>query len=617
MWFTSCRKHFIITIGLAVSLFPTTSLSGQKFINQFDSIYRTGLDKISTDLQGAGQCLNDLASYQKELTPIQKAKISYLRLRLIYSDDDQVKALESSMLKAPDSLVHEDALIYSAQRYLEKSMPDKAIPLLMKAIDSLKTGSDKTTFCKINLCEAYRQKQEYAKGLDMLNEILFTKKSISDVNRAFTYNRLAAIYNEQGNIKINPADSVIKYSELCITLSGKIGSKSNLGLSQNELSYQLFLKKQYDKALELSVLAVRNFKEAGMMYSAMNALINQSNIYKGLKELKPALEAVSEATSLCKIEENRNLYMRLYLQFSSIYNAMGNYRDAYDFVEICRLLQLDFFRDRINIQINEQSARYDLLIKEQRIREETQKNEFHQKQIAFLAVILAILIVAFIASFFYLKLKRKEFLKQKLIEAVIETEASERKRIARDLHDGLGPVLSAINHYFQAYVDADDAGKESIQQKLQQVISGAIDEVSRISHNISPYVLENHGLHTALNNFIAPLISSSKIKIDYTSDFLERFEPNKELTLYRCITELLNNTMKHADATKITLDIKSREKVLYVIYTDNGRGFDLNLRNTEGMGLFNIKNRVETFGGKLAIDSSLKNGIRVTIEIPL
>jgi signal transduction histidine kinase len=75
--------------------------------------------------------------------------------------------------------------------------------------------------------------------------------------------------------------------------------------------------------------------------------------------------------------------------------------------------------------------------------------------------------------------------------------------------------------------------------------------------------------------------------------------------------------MKHADATKITLDIKSREKVLYVIYTDNGRGFDLNLRNTEGMGLFNIKNRVETFGGKLAIDSSLKNGIRVTIEIPL
>jgi signal transduction histidine kinase len=610
-------KHLRFIFGLVLIVFPGITGFGQQYDSEFDRLYKEGLGKTSSDIRAAEQYLNSLTAYQKELTPLQKAKINYLRLRIIYSNQEQVESLETNILKVPDSLGYEDALIYSAHRFLEKSMPDRAIPLLMKAIDSLKDVPDKTVFCNISLCEAYRQKQEYVKGLDMLNEILYTKKPVSDINRAYAYNRLAAIYNEQGSIKINPGDSVIKYSELGIALSDKIGSKSNLGTSRNELSYQYFLKKQYDKALDLSVNAVRNFKEAGMMYSAMNALINQSNIYIGLNELKLALQAVDEATGLCKIEENRNLYMRLYLQFANISNSLGNYKEAFDFQEICRLLQVDFFRDRINVQINEQSARYDLLIKEQKIREEKQKNEFHKKQIAFLVVILAILFVAFISSFFYLKLKRKEFLKQKLIEAVIETEASERKRIARDLHDGLGPVLSAINHYFQAYIDADAAGKESIQTKLHQVISGAIDEVSRISHNISPYVLENHGLHTALNNFIAPLANTGKIKIEYTSDFIERFESNKELTVYRCITELLNNTMKHADASRITIDIKSREKVLDVFYTDDGKGFDLNLSNTEGMGLFNIKNRVETFGGKLAIDSSMKNGIRVNIEIPL
>ena len=117
--------------------------------------------------------------------------------------------------------------------------------------------------------------------------------------------------------------------------------------------------------------------------------------------------------------------------------------------------------------------------------------------------------------------------------------------------------------------------------------------------------------------FRSPLINSSKINIEYTSDFFDRFELNKELTIYRCITELLNNTIKHADATKVIIDIKSEGKVLHIFYADDGKGFDLQTGNAAGMGLFNIKNRVETFGGQLAIESSPKKGVAVTIELPL
>lgn len=609
-------KLFPLLLGLLFSIFLSEDLLSQQIDNpaDFDAIYNKG---ITSDKIIARKCLNELEIILKHLTPVQKAKVSFLRLKLINSDADQALALDKLMFAAPDTLPYPDALIFSAGKYLEKSMPDKAIPLLLEALDSLKDGSDKAIFCKINVCEAYREKQEYKKGVEILTEILNGKKPISDENRAFAFNRLAAIYNESGNPKISYSDSVIKYSELCISLSEKINSKSNLGFAQNELSFQYINKKQYHKALDLSQKAVENFMETGRIFSAMNALINQSYIYRGLNEYERAREAVTDATSLCSIEENRNLFMRLYLQLGELNYLTGNYKDAYDFLSLSRELQLDFFRDRINMQINEQSARYDLLVKDQKIREEKQKNEFHQKQIIFLIVILVVLCLAFVTGFFYFRIKRKEFIKQKLIEAVIETESSERKRIARDLHDGLGPVLSAINHYFQAYIDAIDADKLFIQNKTQQVISGAIDEVSRISHNISPYILENHGLNIALNNFLSPLIHSSKIKIEYTSDIFERFDLNKELTIYRCITELLNNTMKHAEASKITLDIKNRENVMFISYTDNGKGFEPGPGKKEGMGLYNIKNRVETFGGRLAIESPLKKGIRVNIEIPL
>ena len=592
---------------------------GQQVVgeSEFDSIYQKGFSKLNSNIEVSVECLRKLESLHFQLSPVQKAKTNFLRLKVISSNPEEAKALENKLFAAPDSLGRFGALVYSARKYLEKSMPDKAIPLLMDALDTIEKGSDKADYCIINLCEAYREKQEYSKGIEMLKDILTNKKAVSDENRAFAYNRMAALYNEWGFPKVSYNDSVDKYSELCIALSEKINSQSNLGLSQNELSYQYLGKNQYAKALALSKKAVTNFKESGMVFSAMNALINQSSIYKGLKEYDLSQKAVIEATELCQIEENRNLFMRLYLQLSNISYSNGKYKDAYDFLTISRELQLDFFRDRINVQINEQSARFDLLMKEQKIREEEQKNEFHKKQIFFLIVTMIVLCIAFVASFFYFRIKRKEILKQKLIEAVVETEACERKRIARDLHDGLGPVISAINLYFQAYLDAEDEDKEPIGNKMQLVISGAIDEVSRISHNISPHVLVNHGLITALSNFIAPMMNSGKTKVEFTSDSSGRFEMNKELSVYRCITELLNNTMKHAGASQINIDIKSTEKVLHVYYSDNGKGFDPSLLRTEGMGLSNIRNRVETFGGKLAIESSPNMGIKVNIEIPL
>jgi signal transduction histidine kinase len=586
---------------------------------EFDSIYKKGLSEINSEISISKQCLKNLEYYKKKLSLIQQVQTNYLRLKVIYADTVAVKALEKRMFAAPDSLGQTDALIYSARKYLEKSMPDKAIPLLMETLDTLKADTEKAVYCNINLCEAYRQKQEYDKGIAILNEILNSKRPVSDINRAYAYNRLAAIYDEWGIDKFNINDSVVKYSELCIALSEKIGSKANLALSQNELCYRLTLAKKYDKALELSLKAVKNFENAGMKYSAMNALINQSNIYIGLKDYKLALQAVVDATSLCEIEENRNLFMRLYFQFAIIYKLTGDYKKAYSFLEISRTLLDDFYKDRISSQINEQSAKYDLFAKEQKIKEERQKNEFNKKQLTFLIIILISLSIAFVLSFFYFKLKRKAFVKQKLIEAVIETEEKERRRIASDLHDGLGPLLSASKLYFQAYIDANDiAGKNDIETKLKNIIENAITDTSRISHNISPHILENYGLITALENFISDISISKNIKFDISFEKLERFDMKTELTIYRSISELINNTIKHAKASLINIKIFVSEDMLNLIYEDNGIGFSVKEKINEktGIGLINIENRISFFKGNVIFESHANKGMKAIFKIP-
>ncbi len=607
------------TVATLLAVLLTITLSGQErsFQSRFDSLFNKAMGSLATDVGTSVRCHETLSAYGDELSLVQQAWLSYLQMRIYEAGQAELSIPGKTQFAVPDSLNLPDSLQFAARRYLERSLPDQAIPLLMRAIEILPGNTAAADYVKIELCEAYRQKQEYSKGVSLICGLLERPSSLSDENRAYAWNRLAAIYNESGNPAGSYPDSVFKYSLLCMELSGRIGNKRDLAASQNELSFQYLRLKKYDKALELSQQSVSNFLAAGMPFSAMNSLINLSKLYKGKKDYQAALGSLNEATRLSPLWKNRNLYMRLYGQYAIVYAATGNYKYAYEFQYLCNLLLSTFYKDRMNSQIIEQSARYDLFVKEQKIMEEQKKNEFNHRQIIFLIIISITLTLAFVFSLFYFRLRRQKALKQKLIEAVVETENNERRRIARDLHDGLGPVISAINHYFQAFLDAKPENREAIRNRLQIVISEAIDEVSRISHNISPHVLEKHGLMTALNNLLAPLMSGEKYEISFISEFDERLNPKIELAVYRCITELINNTLKHAEATKISLKIAFSEGKLAIRYSDNGKGFTDSPGKRVGQGIPNITNRVESFGGTLLFVSSPNSGISVDIIMPL
>lgn len=202
--------------------------------------------------------------------------------------------------------------------------------------------------------------------------------------------------------------------------------------------------------------------------------------------------------------------------------------------------------------------------------------------------------------------------------AVIKTEEQERQRFAKELHDGLGPLLSVIKMLVSG-LDGNNSMEvnDKIKLNLRQAVDEAICGVRDISANISPHILNNFGLKDAVEAFIKRLRQTENFKVCFTTNLsAERFGYNVEVVVYRVICELINNTLRHANATKVTIDLQLEEGVLYLEYSDNGIGFDVSaLTGHEGMGLNNMRYRLQSGNGDIEIVSEHGKGMRANAFI--
>jgi len=209
-----------------------------------------------------------------------------------------------------------------------------------------------------------------------------------------------------------------------------------------------------------------------------------------------------------------------------------------------------------------------------------------------------------------------------LIDKIIETEERERLRYSNELHDGLGPIISTIKLYFQLLEENSEPDqKKFIFERAGNCIDEAIQTLKEISHNLSPNVVSNFGLIAGIQNFIGRLNETDIFVIDFDYNVDMRYESNVEITFYRIITELINNTFKYANAShiRIILNYSDAESCLKLEYTDNGKGFDLDkvLNKSSGLGLSSIYQRVNALNGKIDIETSVGKGVRVLFELPV
>jgi two-component system, NarL family, sensor kinase len=202
----------------------------------------------------------------------------------------------------------------------------------------------------------------------------------------------------------------------------------------------------------------------------------------------------------------------------------------------------------------------------------------------------------------------------------VKGEEQERIRLAKDLHDGLGGMLSGIKYSFTTMKGNLIMTPENQQafERSMDMLDSSIREMRRVAHNMMPEALVRFGLDTALNDFCNDINQSGALKINYQSIGMEgvSIDQTTAITLYRIVQELINNTMKHAKATTAIVQLTKSGGQLSVTVEDDGKGFDINLLKTnKGIGWTNIQNRVEFLKGKLDIRSKDGEGTSVQIEL--
>jgi signal transduction histidine kinase len=241
-------------------------------------------------------------------------------------------------------------------------------------------------------------------------------------------------------------------------------------------------------------------------------------------------------------------------------------------------------------------------------------------------VVISFFIIAgviLIREIFY-SLKRAETdrlkTERRVLNAIINTEENEKKRFAKDLHDGLGPLLSTVKMSLSALNEKirDQSGQE-ILQNTNHVVNEAINTIKEVSNNLSPHILSNFGLTSAINAFTAKINRTKALEIDFKSNMEnQRLENDKEVVIYRAVCELINNSLMHSGASRIEIDLSKHEKFVTLQFSDNGRGFDtskLDKEDSKGMGLSNIETRVKSIEGVFILESSQGKGTSALIKL--
>jgi PAS domain S-box-containing protein len=221
--------------------------------------------------------------------------------------------------------------------------------------------------------------------------------------------------------------------------------------------------------------------------------------------------------------------------------------------------------------------------------------------------------------------KRAEEVFRNLSSRIIEAQESERRRVARDLHDGINQILSSIQFRLKSTEEKDTTRKNPLVREIgeaRMLLEGAIQEVRRISQNLRPSILDDLGLIAAVRSVCDEFIERCKLQIDTEfSGIVNRLPDNIELVLFRTIQEALNNIEKHSAATRVDIHLVMKDAYIEALIRDNGKGFDYislaeKRKKHRGLGLDGMKERVTYLGGTVEVTSKVHKGTEVVVQIP-
>jgi two-component system NarL family sensor kinase len=451
--------------------------------------------------------------------------------------------------------------------------------------------------------------------------------SISKINTD-TINMIRAI-NNIGNAYLtldNESEKAIPYFEKTVELAIKINYGNAVIAGLTNLVQIYTYKNELIKALNYSK-KVMDMCNAGPFIA-----YNIANIYRQIGKPDSALYFMQ--ISMDSSYTHSELKKSILKDISDIYQEKGDYRKAYEYYVQYTTLKDTLHKENEELQIHELKTLYETEKKESKISHLTiinQKQKIRNRLLLLcllFAIGLCLLFIITIRNRKKIALQDIEIKETKIRElekesqivaaiAALQGEESERSRLARDLHDGLGGLLSGIkfklNHLKGNFL-LDNSSKTDFENTLE-LLDSSVKELRRVAHNMMPEALIKLGLKDATSDFCSE-ISNPTIQVDFRFyGENRRIDQKIEISSFRIIQELVNNALKHSEASQIVVQIVQEAERLSISVQDNGKGFDLKkLETNKGVGLSSIKSRVAAHNGTIDINIEPGKGTEIQVE---
>lgn len=488
----------------------------------------------------------------------------------------------------------------------------------------------------------------YESLMDWDNALIFDKRGLNIKLKINDSSGIARSYGNIGNIYMykEMPDSAIYFQRLSYNINEALNNKSGVSNALGNIGNAYRKKGMFDSAIVYLQQAIKISEKLGNAENNANFLnnIGESYFIKGdvsnaMYYATLASKYVGKISDLEFLQQHYNLMYR-------IQKHIGNNEKAFVFLEKLDAVNDSIFRQKINIQNQKSVMEYEYRQKSitDSLLYQAQINASEKKATAtknrLIITTLLLLLTAALASVWYVRgklLKKKNIVaqqntilhEQKIRElenekqlmaskALLLGQEEERSRMAKDLHDGLGGLLTGVKHSIINMKEKIILSGDSVSafEKSLGMIDTSMKELRRIAHNMMPEALAKFGLREAINDYCAS-VSTKETKVVfqcYGEDV--NLDSTSEVIIYRIIQELVNNALKHSAATEVSVQVVKGDTWTTLSVEDNGCGMDReNLKSATGAGWANVQSRVNYLNGNLDIHSEPGKGTSVNIEL--
>jgi two-component system NarL family sensor kinase len=518
--------------------------------------------------------------------------------------------------------------------YYRKMELEKSMDYYLKALKFYEQVNNESVIANLysNIAVTYTALRNYPKALEFLNksEQFFSERNMDQ--------QLANTLLSIGNVYIFTKDTTkgIAYYERAIVEGKKAGvfnveasAYNNIGMILTEQGRHQEAVRYINKSIEIRE---REKLESDAASSNLTLAINYIRL-RNFSKAKPLLMNSLQHFQSTGYREKIGL---VYYQLIPTYAGLGQMDSMFYYMDSFVKNTAEELDEKVIEVTSELETKYQTEKKEQQIELLNQESAIQKLQLRnrtlFLVVVIFLLVGGALLAYLLFRQRQlkeeariqEEIRKQQeaTTKAVLDAEEKERRRIAGDLHDGVGQLLSAallnLKQFSKGLVSSESIKTDTVEDAIKMV-EDSYDEMRSISHQMMPNALVKFGLVSAVREFVNK-IDGNVIKISLgVSGLDERLESQKETVLYRVIQECVNNVIKHAKATQMSIQLTYDESGTSLAIEDNGIGFDasaIDWESSNGLGLKNMKDRLELLNGEIEIDSRPGKGTSITIFVP-